>query len=89
MKVNLNDIVKVRLTDKGVRVLKIRHQELNDFLMARGGNELSKFNLSLDDEGYYTTQLWTLLKDFKGYFEMTAPMVFKDNDLIFKEDSNE
>lgn len=63
-KVNANVNVKVRLTDYGVSILKNRHDELNEYIRICGGQGFGEFELNLDENGYYTTQLWTLMNIF-------------------------
>ncbi|AJD92050.1 hypothetical protein JMA_27330 [Jeotgalibacillus malaysiensis] len=65
-KFNTNYPVKVKLTDYGIQVLRERHQALNQNIIDRGGKGLGEFELRLDDEGYYRTQMWMLIEKF-GY----------------------
>ena len=63
-KVNLNQVVKVKLTEYGVSVLKEQHDELNAWIKLRGGKSLGEFELRLDEDGYYSTQIWMLMSKF-------------------------
>ncbi len=63
-KVNANMGVKVKLTDFGISILKEQHEKLNEFIKERGGDGLGDFELRLDEDGYYSTQLWTLMNKF-------------------------
>lgn len=68
-KVSVNEMVKVKLTDFGVDVLRQRHNELVEFIRERTGNDIGPLTLKLDDEGYYKTQLWHLMWEFGEYIK--------------------
>lgn len=58
--VNMNDMVAVKLTEKGVRVLKERHDELR-----RHVPKLPEWiGPTLGKDGRYRTQLWSLMHEF-------------------------
>ncbi len=63
-KVNANMHVRVKLTERGIDILKHNHVELNKLIHANGGTGLGEFELRLDEDGYYKTQIWMLMKDF-------------------------
>jgi hypothetical protein len=63
-RVNVNTSVRVKLTDWGVSILKGKHDVLMDGL---DEEYRSEFELKLDAEGYYRTQLWVLMKEFGPY----------------------
>lgn len=81
-KVNANMRVKVKLTDIGVSILKNRHDELNTLIKYRGGQEFGEFELKLDEDGYYTTQLWTLMNIFGSAMTMGSKNPFDLNIII-------
>lgn len=78
---NMNESVKVKITDFGIKVLKQRHDELNEKIKARGGKG-TKFELKLDEDGYYTTQLWHLMNIFGEYAGLAAEPPFDINIVI-------
>lgn len=75
-KVNANMGVKVKLTDFGISVLKEQHEELNKWVKARGGKGLGGFELRLDEDGYYSTQLWMLMSKFGHVMSMSNEIPF-------------
>jgi hypothetical protein len=75
-KVNANMGVKVRLTDFGISILKEQHNELNKRIKDHGGQGLGEFELRLDEEGYYSTQLWMLMSKFGHVMSMTNKIPF-------------
>lgn len=60
MKFNINDIVKVRLTDKGRDELRAQHEDLQLFVTSIRPYEAPKE----DEQGYSTWKFWTLLQMF-------------------------
>lgn len=80
--VNLNDKVKVKLTNYGVSILKEQHDDLNSFIKGTGGKGLGDFQLSLNEDGYYETQLWMLMSKFGHVMEMTNESPFELNVII-------
>jgi hypothetical protein len=80
-KVNINEHVKVKLTDFGVSILKEQHDELNRHILSSGGKGLDEFTLRLDEDGYYTTQMWMLMSRFGHVASATSKAPF-DTEII-------
>ncbi len=84
-KVNLNQRVKIKLTELGINILKERNIQLKEVIKRHGGNsENLHFSLNLDEEGYYTIQLWDLINAFGGKFESGGSSPFYFDILIEK-----
>ena len=83
VKINLNDSVKVKLTDKGIDILKKQHKELYAKVLMAGG-EYREHNLRLDEEGYYKTQLWCLFRYFGEHISLGVESPFEGLDIIVK-----
>lgn len=65
MKMDLNSLVKVKLTDFGVSVLRMRHEEHKIAMYKIGINlEDFKFELKLDEDGYYKSSMKFLMEVF-------------------------
>ena len=80
-KFNVNDKIKVKLTDRGRRILK--HHIIE-------GNKLCGLNEDFvpscyqeDKEGYIYPQLWDFMNIFGHYFANGAPLVIENNRIIF------
>ena len=58
---NLNDYIKVKLTEKGINILRKKYG--------------SKFPINIDDEGYTKFQMWDFARIFGEHFFMTADLV--------------
>ena len=67
MEFNINRTAKVKLTAEGIEVLKDKHYEFEERRKRLNPNYQKKpFTLTLDEEGYYTNQLWCIMQDFGG-----------------------
>lgn len=58
---NINESVKVKLTDVGLRELQRQHDDLNNLIQQNGGKGFDEFPYKPDDEGYYKFQLHSLM----------------------------
>lgn len=58
-KFNMNDSVKIKLTNKGIDILKEQYNELKKYYP-----NIGEFQLNLDKEGYYKQQLWSVMQIF-------------------------
>lgn len=79
MTINMNDKIKVKLTQKGVNILKNKHEESRKLCPI-----LSEFELKLDKNGYYEDTLWHLFRDFGEYIMMGCDFPFETNITICK-----
>lgn len=74
---NINDIVKVKLTQVGIDILKNYHEEIKKEIDV-------DIKIEIDSDGYYTDQLWHIMYIFGGRMVMGAPMPF-ETEIIIKE----
>ncbi|MFW6030796.1 MAG: hypothetical protein ACOCRO_11185 [Halanaerobiales bacterium] len=84
MKFNINDYVKVKLTDKGNQVLKNQHYLLNRLTNGLFGEYEEK---ETDENGYTKFQMHELFTVFSGYIrpgEMILP--FETNIIICEKE---
>lgn len=68
--VNLNSSIKVKLTPMGKKILQDRHDDLREHVQSVSGSDIGPYSPRLDDNGYYTTQLWILMNVFGPYMTM-------------------
>jgi len=71
---NVNGYIKIKLTEFGIEILKKQHEELQAIIPSIGD-----FKLKLDEEGYYESQMWSIMQDFSGYISMTSELPFSTN----------
>lgn len=84
VKVNINDFIKVKLTDHGKDI----YEHSNDSLMAKPEYEkikkwLEPIPLEYDDEGYVQFQLWKFMEIFGEHMWNGAPQIIENNSIIF------
>jgi len=80
IKFNMNDSVKVKLSDLGISILKTRHEKVRMMFPSAGD-----FQLKLDEDGYYKTQLHDLFNQFGNYFYMgSIGLPFETNIVLIK-----
>lgn len=82
MKINLNDIVKVKLTKIGRSILRKRHDKVRIDILSNGGRDIGEYTCKMEDD-YYVAQLWYLIDVFKENFSLNSKQVFEDNSIIF------
>lgn len=80
IKINLNDFIKVKLTETGKDIFNHRFDDLNKKL----GKEVYK-NISLkeDENGYVEFQLWDFMQIYGSYMYMAGPTVINPFEIIY------
>ena len=81
IKFNINYQVKVKLTSYGVSCLYENYQKEKEIWDKLRPNQ---FTVKLDDDGYYRTQLWTLMQELGKYVTMTKTP-FETEIILLKE----
>ena len=82
-KINLNDSVKVKLTDLGKDIYYHRYDELN----RRCGRIINQPMFPEEDaEGYAEFQLWDFIQLYGGYIGMARPNVIEPLNIVFEID---
>ena len=76
-KFNINDTVKVKLTEYGKYVLRKEWEHI-----LSGNPNFEYMPPQEDDEGYSTWQMWSLMETFGKYITMTGNLPFETNILI-------
>ena len=84
MKFNINDYVKVKLTEKGLRTLKKQHEELKRKAPSIGEYREPK----IDREGYTKFQLWDLMSHFGTECSLGLEIPF-DTEIIICDKTTE
>lgn len=84
VKVNINDFIKVKLTDHGKDI----YEHHNDHLIETVKNDcikeiLKPIPLSYNDEGYTYFQLWDFMNIFGKHMFNGAEPVIENNSIIF------
>lgn len=79
--VNINDFVKVRLTELGRDILLDDLSKVYPNLKRENLWEVSPYHI--DDDGYLKIQFWNFMSIFGSHFWNGAPQVIEHNEIIF------
>lgn len=65
---NINDCVKVKLTDEGINILREQYNSMLKQLTSEQKKAMGSFKLpEVDEEGYTKFQFWDLMNHFGQY----------------------
>lgn len=84
-KININEIVKVKLNEVGLAIYADRVKETNKRLEENNVKCKSPIYPKRDDKGYVEFQLWDLMNLYGKYLELTLVPPFEDNVIYFDD----
>ena len=85
VKVNLNDYVKFKLTDRGKDIYFHQYDDLNEYLKQKTGQKLFSQQMpEVDNDGYTKMQLWAFIELYGKHIGMTNPNVIEPLNLYFE-----
>ena len=73
-KLNINDIVKVKLTEKGRKIY-------TEYYTRYSVGGVSKI-IKLDADGFFHTELWDIMNIFGSHLYMGAEPMFENNEIF-------
>lgn len=82
VKINLNEFVKVKLTDLGKEIYYHRHDALNEYLKKIGAKPIEPHFPKEDEEGYTKFQLWNFMEIYGKHLGMAKPNVILPLEII-------
>ena len=82
MRINLNDPVKVKLTDYGISIYYHRFDVIN---YKAGRTVCEPSYPKVDKDGYTEFQLWDFMNIYGSYMKMGEPNVICPLEIIFQE----
>ena len=88
-KLNLNSIIRVKLTDYGKDIYYHQFDDLNEWIGNRGGTPLKRHYPEIDDSGYSKFQLWQFMQLYGSYMELAAPNVVEPLNIYINDDELE
>lgn len=81
MNFNINNNIKVKLTEHGKNILKKQHEELYQYSCA--SNYRQYVPITEDENGFSTWQMWSLFETFKEHIHLSAyPLPFETEIII-------
>ncbi len=81
MKINLNDFIKVKLTDYGKEIYYHKDDDFNAYLSKRGLELFKPHFPKVDEDGKTKFQLWDFMKIYGNYMGLGKPNVIEPLDL--------
>lgn len=80
IRINLNEQVKVKLTDHGKDIYYHQHDRLNSIF----NKEICKPSMpKVDEDGYTTFQLWRFMELYGTHIGMTLPNVIEPLEIVY------
>lgn len=79
--INLNNWVKVKLTELGKEIERKNYQDINELVKKYGGKH-SEYKLEIDGDGYTSYQLWELIEKFGSYVGLGKNLPFETNIIL-------
>ena len=76
-KLNLNSLIRVKLTDYGKDIYYHRFDEVNKFIANRSGKLIEPCYPEIDDDGLTEFQLWKFIELYGPYMHMGAKNVIE------------
>lgn len=86
IRINLNETVKVRLTDLGK---EIYYHQYDDFNNKQGRKICEPSFPKVDANGYSTFQLWEFMELYGEHFGMMKPNVIEPLEIVYEQGENE
>ena len=84
VKVNLNDIVKFKLTDHGQNIYYHHLDGFNEEMKQRGLKGIEPRFLPVDEDGYSHMQLWSFIEVFGEHIGLLKPNIIDSLELVFE-----
>lgn len=81
-RVNLNEYVKVKLSDLGKEIYYHQYDETNRTIELHGEKPIKPTMPKVDEEGYTQFQIWQLMNLYGEYMTMCGERVFETLDVI-------
>ena len=89
IKINLNEIVKFKLTDYGKDIYYHQFDDLNKRIIQNGGKPIEPHFPKEDKNGYCEMHLWGLMNLYGNYMLMGHQNVFKPLEIIYEYEVEE
>lgn len=87
---NLNTIVRVKLTDYGKDIFYHRYDKLNEHIISGGGKGITPRYPDVDEKGFSKFQLWDFMSLYGDYFLLGSNnMVIQPLNFYIEEDDLE
>ena len=85
-KINLNDTIKVKLTDYGKEIYYHQFDKLNDWVKSKGCKLIEPKMPEVDKEGKTRFQLWSFMEMYGNYIGLTKPNFIEPLEIEIEEE---
>lgn len=85
-KLNLNSTIGFRLNDRGKDIYYHTYDELNEYIVSRGGEPLERRYPDVDENGISWFQLWQFMDIFGNHMGLGKPEFWKELSIYIKEE---
>ncbi len=86
-KLNLNETIKVKLTDLGKDIYYHQHDALIEYMKSRGVCPLKPSFPAVDKDGYTKFQLWCFIELYGNHIGMCKPNVIEGLSIYVDDDA--
>lgn len=86
IKINLNDTIKVKLTDYGKQIYYHQFDKLNDWVKSKGCKLIEPKMPEVDEEGKTRFQLWSFMEMYGNYIGLTKPNFIEPLEIEIEEE---
>ena len=83
IRINLNECVKVKLTDLGKDIYYHQFDEVNEMITRMGGKPPTPRMPEVDKNGYTSMQLWHFIQLYGEHIGMAKPNVIEPIEIIY------
>ena len=85
-KLNLTSTIGFRLNDRGKDIYYHKDDELNKYIVSRGGEPLERRYPDVDENGISWFQLWQFMDIFGNHMGLGKPEFWKELSIYIKEE---
>lgn len=85
-KLNLNSTIGFRLNDRGKDIYYHKYDELNEYIVSRGGEPIERRYPDVDENCISWFQLWQFMDIFGNHTGLGKPEFWKELSIYIKEE---
>lgn len=85
-KLNLNSTIGFHLNDRGKDIYYHKYDDLNEYIVSRGGKPIERRYPDVDENGISWFQLWQFMDIFGNHIRLGEPEFWKELSIYIKEE---
>lgn len=87
VRINLNEIVKFKLTDYGKDIYYHRYDSLNEFMQMCFGKQIDASMPKVDEEGYTEMRLWEFMGIYGPHMGLAKKECIAPLEIIYRKEN--